>query len=63
MFCREARMRIEANFSNLFTDHDAAAYRLVLKLLKGEYDWFKGQLVEQVVPTPEQVEEAMAKLA
>ena len=63
VFCREARMRIEANFSNLFTDHDAAAYRLVLNLLKGEYDWFKGQMVEPVVPTAEQVEEAMRKLA
>jgi alkylation response protein AidB-like acyl-CoA dehydrogenase len=63
VFCREARMRIEANFSNLFTDHDAAAYRLVSNLLKGEYDWFKGQMVEPVVPTAEQVEEAMRKLA
>ncbi len=56
-------MRIEANFSNLFTDHDAAAYRLVSNLLKGEYDWFKGQMVEPVVPSAEQVEEAMRKLA
>ncbi len=63
VFCREARMRIDANFHNLFTDHDDAAYRLVLKLLKGEYDWFKGEMVQPVVPTPEQVEEAMAKLA
>src|SRR5712691_6553153 len=63
VFCREARMRIDANFSNLFTDHDVAAYRLVSKLLKGEYDWFKGQMVEPVVPTAEQVEEAGRKLA
>jgi len=62
VFCREARMRIDANFHNLFTDHDDAAYRLVLHLLKGEYDWFKGDLVEQMVPTPEQVEEAMASI-
>jgi alkylation response protein AidB-like acyl-CoA dehydrogenase len=63
VFCREARMRIEANFSNLFTDHDAAAYHLVSNLLKGEYDWFKGKMVEPVVPSAEQVEEAMRKLA
>src|SRR5436190_1104595 len=63
VFCREARMRIDANFHNLFTDHDDAAYKLVLKLLKGEYDWFKGDLVEPVVPTAEQVEEAVRKLA
>jgi alkylation response protein AidB-like acyl-CoA dehydrogenase len=63
VFCREARMRIDANFHNLFTDHDDAAYRLVMHLLKGEFDWFKGQVVEPLMPTAEQVEEAMAKLA
>jgi hypothetical protein len=63
VFCREARMRIEANFANLFTDHDTAAYKLVTNLLKGEYDWFRGDMVEPVVPTAEQVEEAMRKLA
>jgi Acyl-CoA dehydrogenase, C-terminal domain len=63
VFCREARMRINANFDNLFTDHDEAAYRLVSNLLKGEYDWFKGMMVQPVVPTAEQIEEAMRKLA
>ena len=63
VFCREARMRIEANFENLFTDHDDAAYKLVLRLLKGEYDWLRGEAVEPVVPTAEQVEEAIRKLA
>src|SRR5947209_12534336 len=63
VFCREARMRIDAEFNNLFTDHDDAAYRLVSKLLKGEYDWFKGQMVEPVTTTAEQVEEAIRKLA
>src|SRR5437868_11854231 len=63
LFCREARVRVNQAFRTLFTDHDDAAYRLVLKLLKGEYDWFKGMLVQPVVPTAEQVEEAMAKLA
>jgi alkylation response protein AidB-like acyl-CoA dehydrogenase len=64
VFCREARMRIDANFDNLFTDHDDAAYKLVMNLLKGDFEWFKGQVVDDpVMPTPEQVEEAMAKLA
>ncbi len=63
VFCSEARMRIDTNFRYLFSNHDEQSYRLVSKLLKGDYDWFKGQLVEPVVPTPEQVEEAMAKLA
>jgi hypothetical protein len=35
-----------------------------MHLLKGEFEWFKGQVVDDpVMPTPEQVEEAMAKLA
>jgi hypothetical protein len=57
-------MRIDANFQNLFTDHDDAAYKLVMNLLKGDFEWFKGQVVDDpVMPTPEQVEEAMANLA
>src|SRR5581483_3388340 len=63
VFCREARMRIDTNFRYLFSNHDEQSYRLVLKLLKGDYDWFKGQLVEPVVPTAEQVQEAIARLA
>jgi alkylation response protein AidB-like acyl-CoA dehydrogenase len=63
VFCREARLRIETNFRQLFSNHDEQSYRLVSHLLKGDYDWFRGQVVEPVVPTSEQVEEAMAKLA
>ena len=63
VFCREARMRIDTNFRRLFSNHDEQSYRLVLKLLKGDYDWFKGQMVEPVVAAPEQIEEAMQKLA
>jgi alkylation response protein AidB-like acyl-CoA dehydrogenase len=63
VFCREARMRIETNFRQLFDNHDEQSYRLVSKLLKGEYDWFRGQMVEPVMPTTEQLEEAVARLA
>jgi alkylation response protein AidB-like acyl-CoA dehydrogenase len=63
VFCREARMRIETNFRQLFDNHDEQSYRLVLKLLKGEYDWFRGQMVEPVMPSTEQLEEAVARLA
>jgi alkylation response protein AidB-like acyl-CoA dehydrogenase len=62
VFCREATMRIETNFRYLFTDYDDAAYKLVSNILKGEYDWFKGQLVEPVMPSPEQLEETIAKM-
>ena len=63
VFCREARMRIETNFNQLFSNHDDESYKLVSKLLKGDYDWFRGEMVEHIAPTAEQVEEAMRKLA
>ena len=63
VFCREARIRIENTFSNLFTDYDDAAYKLVQNLMKGEYDWFEGQLVQPIVPTPEELETIVAKMA
>jgi len=56
-------MRIDYNFAHLFDNHDEESYRLVTKLLKNEYDWFRGPMVEPVMPTPEQLEEAIAKMA
>jgi alkylation response protein AidB-like acyl-CoA dehydrogenase len=63
VFCSEARMRIDTAFDHLFDNHDEASYKLVQELLKGDYDWFKGQQVEPVMPTVEQVEEAIRNLA
>ncbi len=63
VFCREARKRIDQNFRTLFDDADEVAYKVVQKMLKGEYEWLEGRMVEPVVPTPEQVEEAIRKLA
>jgi alkylation response protein AidB-like acyl-CoA dehydrogenase len=63
VFCSEARLRIDTAFRQLFTNHDEASYRLVQQLIKGDFDWFKGQVVEPVMPTVEQVEEAIANLA
>src|SRR6266545_2191377 len=60
VFCKEARMRIDYNFDHMFDNHDEESYRLVMKLLKDEYQWFRGPMVEPVMPTPEQIEEAMA---
>ena len=63
VFCRETRMRIEQNFTNLFTDHDDAAYKLVLGFLKGNYDWLEGDLVQPVMPSVEELETIVAKMA
>jgi hypothetical protein len=63
LFCREARTRIDQNFRTLFDNHDDLAYKVVQKIMKGEYEWLEGQLVQPVVPTVEQVEEAIRNLA
>jgi len=63
LFCREARTRIDQNFRTLFDNHDDLAYKVVQKIMKGEYEWLEGDLVQPVVPTAEQVEEAIRKLA
>ena len=65
VFCAEARKRIEYNFTNLFADSDDKAYKVVQNLMKGEYDWLQGTLVEEspaAMPTPEAVEAAISKL-
>lgn len=63
VFCAEARRRIDFNFKHLFDDSDEKAYRVVQDLMKGEYDWLHGMLVHPVVPTAQQVEEAIRRLA
>lgn len=63
VFCHEARKRIDQHFATLFDNYDDKEYRVVQGLMKGEYDWLQGRLVSPVVPTAEQVEEAIAKLA
>ncbi|HYM62444.1 MAG TPA: hypothetical protein VEZ11_16290, partial [Thermoanaerobaculia bacterium] len=63
IFCAEARKRIEFNFKNLFDAHDDKAYRMVGNLLKGEYDWLQGELVERLVPSTEELETIVAKMA
>jgi len=63
VFCSEARIRVDQNFRILFDNHDDASYRLVLKYLKGDYDWLEGQLVQGIMPTPEKIEEVVSRMA
>jgi hypothetical protein len=63
LFCREARTRIDQTFRILFDNHDELAYKVVQNLMKGQYEWLEGHLVQPVVPTAEQVEEAIRQLA
>ncbi|MEO8033229.1 MAG: acyl-CoA dehydrogenase family protein [Acidobacteriota bacterium] len=63
VFCKEARMRVDYNFKHLFDNHDEESYKLVSQLLKGDFDWLQGELVDGLVASPEAVEAAISKLA
>jgi hypothetical protein len=63
LFCREARKRVDQTFRVLFDDADDLSYKIVQKMMKGEYEWLEGELVQPMVPTAEQVDEAIRKLA
>jgi alkylation response protein AidB-like acyl-CoA dehydrogenase len=41
VFCREARVRIERLFDDLFARNDPALYRLAQRVLAGEYAWLE----------------------
>ena len=40
-FCREARIRIDEHFRNLFGPNDENLYRLAMSVLKGEHAWLE----------------------
>src|SRR6478672_1455502 len=40
-FCREARLRIEDHFRNLYGPNDANLYKLAMSVLKGEHAWLE----------------------
>ena len=63
LFCREARVRVEQNFRTLFDNHDDLAYKVVQNLMKGQYEWLEGDLVDSPMPTAEQLEEAIRQMA
>jgi len=63
VFCHEARKRIDQNFEVLFDNYDEKEYRVVQNLMKGDYEWLEGRLVQPLVPSSEQIDEAIRKLA
>ena len=62
-FCNQARIRIDETFDRLFSNNDKKEYQLVKSFLEGDYEWFEGELVDQLFTTPEKVEEAIAEMA
>ncbi|MBC8243921.1 MAG: acyl-CoA dehydrogenase family protein [Verrucomicrobia bacterium] len=44
-FCREARVRLNANFGGIRTNNDRSGYRLARHILKGEMSWMESGIV------------------
>jgi hypothetical protein len=40
-FCREARLRVEELFRNLYGPNDVNLYKLAMSVLKGEHAWLE----------------------
>jgi hypothetical protein len=40
-FCREARLRVEDHFRNLYGPNDENLYKLAMSVLKGEHAWLE----------------------
>jgi hypothetical protein len=45
LFCREARIRINANFGKFFGANDAAMYRISQRVLDGAHAWLEEGIV------------------
>ncbi len=46
LFAKQARARADLLFSELFSNDDAAQYKLAQKLLEGRYTWFEADVVD-----------------
>jgi alkylation response protein AidB-like acyl-CoA dehydrogenase len=45
LFCREARRRVNQNFTNFYGANDAAIYRVAQHVLRGEHAWLEQGIV------------------
>jgi alkylation response protein AidB-like acyl-CoA dehydrogenase len=45
LFCREARQRIETNFSRFYGDNDSAIYKVSQHVLAGQHEWLEDGIV------------------
>ena len=45
LFCRHARRRVQALFSNLFSNDDAATYKVAGRTMEGAYGWLEEGVV------------------
>jgi hypothetical protein len=45
LFCREARQRIETNFSRFYGGNDSTIYRVSQHVLAGQHEWLEQGIV------------------
>ncbi|MEI2764471.1 MAG: acyl-CoA dehydrogenase family protein [Dermatophilaceae bacterium] len=50
LFCGQARRRIDALFSELFSNDDDAQYKTAQKILEGRYTWFEADILDPADP-------------
>src|SRR6478609_4565284 len=53
LFCREARQRIETNFSRFYGENDNAIYRVSQQVLAGQHEWLEHGIVGIMEDRPE----------
>jgi alkylation response protein AidB-like acyl-CoA dehydrogenase len=63
VFCREARMRVDALFDNLYGRTDKSVYKLSQQVLKGEHSWMEAGIVGLDASTIEKLESAVEEEA
>ncbi len=48
VFCRQARIRVEELFNELFDNADAPTYRLAQEVVRGEHTWLEAGVIEML---------------
>lgn len=56
VFCREARVRVDQLFANLFGPADQRVYRLAQQVLKGEHAWLETGIIGMAEAEADEVE-------
>ena len=53
LFCREARVRIDALFDRFYGENDSAIYRVAQQVLRGEHAWLEQGIASPIEPEPQ----------
>jgi hypothetical protein len=50
LFCREARVRVDAHFDRFYGANDSAIYRVAQQVLRGEHAWLEEGIASPLQP-------------